>query len=218
MESTMAFAIRNSKQPISKHQELDDTEETLTIADDQLGFQNQITNLQNQMRDLNMDDVQAEQSRYERTQKKSTEPKVLNNQTRAKFNVKKMNGRKETNSVQNVKSPKDCSSYEDISSDYPLELEEPCYNHPSARFLECPYRRNDWICVQTERHPEIDKPKLYGKITQFKDLFTKQFQFHKLFNPDSEGHVNSVTKRFQVTPFDGRNIEFFREFEQGMLN
>ena len=75
MESTMAFAIRNSKQPISKHQELDDTEETLAIADDQLGFQNQITNLQNQMRDLNMDDVQAEQSRYERTQKSLLELK-----------------------------------------------------------------------------------------------------------------------------------------------
>ena len=69
MESTMAFAIRNSKQPMSKHQELDDTEETLTIADDQLGFQNQITNLQNQMLDLNMEDVQAGQSQDERTQK-----------------------------------------------------------------------------------------------------------------------------------------------------
>ena len=191
MESTMAFAIRNSKQPISKHQELDDTEETLAIADDQLGFQNQITDLQNQILDLNIDEhqdenhaelgkkikTQAEQSQYERTQKKSTEHEVLNDQTRAKF--KKINARKETYSVRSVKSTKDCSSYEEISSDYPLELGEPCYNYPSARFLEYPYQRNDWICVQTERHPEIDKPKLYGKITQFKDLFTRQFQFKR---------------------------------------
>ena len=203
MESTMAFAIRNSKQPITKHQELDDTEETLAIADDQLGFQNEITNLQNQILDLNIDDVQSD---HERSQKKSTE---------SEFNKKKMNARKETNSSRTASSLNDC--YEDFSSNYSLKCEEHCYKYPSARFLEYPYRRNDWICVQTERHPEIDKPKLYGKITQFKDLFTRQFQFHKLFNPDSEGQVNSATKNLQVTPFDGRNIEFFRQFEQGML-
>ena len=205
----MAFVIRNSKEPITKHQELDDTEETLAIADDQ------ITSLQNQMLDLNMEDVQAQQSQEKRTQKKFTENKVLNDQTRAKFNKKKMNARKETNFSGKNGSLNDC--YEDFSSNYSLECEEPCYNYQSARFGKYPSRRNDWICVQTERHPEIDKPKLYGKITQFKDLFTRQFQFHKLFNPDSEGQVNSATKHVQVTPFDGRNIEYFRQFEQGML-
>ena len=107
------------------------------------------------------------------------------------------------------KTISDCSSYEEISSDYPLDFEEPCYNYQSARFGKYPSQRNDWICVQTERHPELDKPRLYGKITQFKDLFTRQFQFHKLFNPDSEGQVNSATKNVHVTPFDGRNIVNF---------
>ena len=39
----------------------------------------------------------------------------------------------------------------------------------------------DWICVPTEKHPEEDKPLHRGKITSFRDLFTKTFLLHKLY-------------------------------------
>ena len=88
MEPNMAFESRNSEKPIAKHLKVGVNEETMAKAEDQLGLQNEITNLQNQILDLNIDDVQTDQSDHEISQKKSTE---------SKFNKKKMNARKETN-------------------------------------------------------------------------------------------------------------------------
>ena len=96
---------------------------------------------------------------------------------------------------------------------------ERSHDFRGSRFREIPLPpENDWVSVATDRHPETNKPRLaYGKITQFKDLFTRSFQYHKLYNPNSMGNVNSATKSIQVTNFDGRNVEYFRQFEQAIL-
>ena len=76
---------------------------------------------------------------------------------------------------------------------------------------------DDWVCVQTDRHPENNKPKHYGKIRKFTHLFQNCFQQHMVYDPYSQSKSNSAQKAVQITKFDGRNCEYFREFEQGVL-
>ena len=85
----------------------------------------------------------------------------------------------------------------------------------SDEFHEPPIE--DWVCVPTEKHPEEDKPLHRGKITSFRDLFTKTFLLHKLYDPNSRGLSARNYKNIEVVQFDGRSIEMFREFEQSVL-
>ena len=83
-----------------------------------------------------------------------------------------------------------------------------------SQFTTNPY--SDWICIKTEHHPEEVKPRHYGKIMKFTDLFAKSFQHHQVYNPSSE-KTSKSRKAIEIIPFDGQNIEFYREFEQGVL-
>ena len=92
-----------------------------------------------------------------------------------------------------------------VQSQQPLQMSQSVSNHS-----------NDWICIKTDHHPEELKPKHYGKIMKFSDLFTKSFQHHQVYNPLSK-KTNNSRKAIEIIPFDGENIEFYREFEQGVL-
>lgn len=74
----------------------------------------------------------------------------------------------------------------------------------------------EWIEVQTKRHPQIGKPRHHGKLISFKNLFMNSFQSDKVYNPDAVGY-NSSMSNFNVTPFDGKNIEDYPQFEQEIL-
>ena len=77
---------------------------------------------------------------------------------------------------------------------------------------------DEWIEVQTKRHPQIGKPRHYGKIMSFKNLFMNSFQRDKVYNPDAVGcYYNSNINNINITPFDGENIESYQMFEQVIL-
>ena len=81
-----------------------------------------------------------------------------------------------------------------------------------------PPPEDDWVVIRTRKNPQTNKPKHYGRIVSFKNLFMNSFQYHRVFNPNNTACThNSTNKNIKITPFDGENIEFFREFEQGLL-
>ena len=75
----------------------------------------------------------------------------------------------------------------------------------------------DWICVPTKKHPEIDKPLHRGRITSFRNLFENSFQSHVLYDPNSRGYIQKAYSGIKMVEFNGYNIEIFPEFEQYML-
>ena len=81
-----------------------------------------------------------------------------------------------------------------------------------------PPPEDDWVEVATTKHPESNKPKHYGKILCFKNLFMNSFQEHQVYNPTLAGCAhNTTSKNINIRVFDGERVEFFREFEQGIL-
>ena len=81
-----------------------------------------------------------------------------------------------------------------------------------------PPPEDDWVVIRTRKNPQAEKPRHYGRIVSFKNLFMNSFQLHRVFNPNNTACTHgSTNKNVKITPFDGENIEFFREFEQGLL-
>ena len=74
-----------------------------------------------------------------------------------------------------------------------------------------------WIEVKTKRHPQSGKPRHYGKIVSFKNLFMNSFQIHQLYDPHFPSACNNSRYELEIPPFDGENIEFYQEFERGIL-
>ena len=76
---------------------------------------------------------------------------------------------------------------------------------------------NDWIEIKTKMHPQSGKPRHYGKINSFKNLFVNSFQSCYLYDPNYQGCGYSSRDKIKIVHFDGENIEYYREFEQGIL-
>ena len=93
---------------------------------------------------------------------------------------------------------------------------------PESRFQNPSHFRrtlpqDDWICVKTKRHPQEEKPRHRGKISKFNQLFENSFQLHQVYDPYSQRKAHSSKRALEITYFDGQNMEYFREYEQGVL-
>ena len=77
---------------------------------------------------------------------------------------------------------------------------------------------DDWIEVKTKMNPQSGKPRHYGKILSFRNLFMNSFQLHMVYNPDKVGCIQTTNSTsIKTVPFDGEDLSLFREFEQNIL-
>ena len=89
------------------------------------------------------------------------------------------------------------------------------YFAPNGPFSS--YSRSNWIVVRTDEHPEITKPRHYGPITDLSQLFKNAFQASAVYDPSYKGHDRHALEQIKVVNFNGRNLQFFQEFEKGIL-
>ena len=82
------------------------------------------------------------------------------------------------------------------------------YDHFSPNML-----RHDFTSVPTEKHPEEQKPKHFGKIKKFPNLFRNSFQVEYLYDPTIEEPDNNALSAIEIVKFNGNNIEDFPQFE-----
>ena len=82
------------------------------------------------------------------------------------------------------------------------------YDHLSPNML-----RHDFTSVPTEKHPEKQKPKHFGKIKKFPNLFRNSFQMEYLYDPTIEEPDINALSAIEIVKFNGNNIEDFPQFE-----